>query len=249
MLELVESAREDLTGPVSIPKTPLTASVFPDDAVAVIYRPSRSAMTSGKANTRHWKLRFERRTPPFIEPLMGWTSGDDPLTQVELTFPTREAAVGYAERQGLTFIVQGQDHAGHALRHSGTEEVYEEQARPVQQAPPHHRPITALRAPYGSCDRSGMPDLDRALINPAAVFRSPREVVEHPHLTAASKRELLARWAWDEYLLQLASDEAMPEGREPSRLDEIKCALLSLKERDTPLAFVRAASSGDRRAA
>ena len=132
MLKLVENARENLTGRVSTPKTPATASsVFPDDAVAVIYRPARSAMTSGKTNTRHWKLRFERRTPPFIEPLMGWTGGDDPLTQVELTFPTREAAVGYAERQGLTFIVHGQDHARHAPRHRGTDEVCEEQARPV----------------------------------------------------------------------------------------------------------------------
>ena len=132
MLKLVESERKDPTGRVSTSKTPLTvSSVFPDDAVAVIYRPARSAMTSGKANTRHWKLRFERRTPPFIEPLMGWTGGDDPLTQVELTFPTREAAVGYAERQGLTFIVHAQDHARHASRHRGTDEVCEEQVRPV----------------------------------------------------------------------------------------------------------------------
>lgn len=139
MLKLVESERKDPTGRVSTSKTPLTvSSVFPDDAVAVIYRPARSAMTSGKANTRYWKLRFERRTPPFIEPLMGWTGGDDPLTQVELTFPTRESAVAYAERQGLTFIVQGQDYARHGQDHArsaprdrSTDEVCEERAPPV----------------------------------------------------------------------------------------------------------------------
>jgi hypothetical protein len=132
MLKLVESERKDPVGRVSTSKTPLTvSSVFPDDAVAVIYRPARSAMTSGKANTRHWKLRFERRTPPFIEPLMGWTGGDDPLTQVELTFPTREAAVGYAERQGLTVIVHGQDNARHAPRDRSTDEVCEDRPRPV----------------------------------------------------------------------------------------------------------------------
>lgn len=141
MLKLVKSARDDLTRRVSTRKTPLAvSSVFPADAVAVIYRPARSAMTSGKANTRHWKLRFERRTPPFIEPLMGWTGGDDPLTQVELAFPTREAAVGYAERQGLTFIVYGQDHARRAPRHRGTDEVYEEQAQPVD------NPLAFVRA-------------------------------------------------------------------------------------------------------
>jgi hypothetical protein len=31
-------------------------------------------------------------------------------------------------------------------------------------------------------------------------------------------------------LAQLASDEAMPEGHKPPRLDEVKCALLSLDE-------------------
>ena len=50
-------------------------SSFPPDTVAVIDRPSRSAMTSASANNRKWKLRFERRSPPVIEPLMGWTGG------------------------------------------------------------------------------------------------------------------------------------------------------------------------------
>jgi hypothetical protein len=113
MLERTEGVREDWNERGGTPKRPLTPSIFPDDAAAIIYRPARSAMTSGKANTRHWKLRFDRRTPPFIEPLMGWTGGDDPLAQVELTFPTRDAAVAYAERQGLTFTVQSQDREGH----------------------------------------------------------------------------------------------------------------------------------------
>lgn len=39
-----------------------SASTFPTDGVAVIYRPARSAMTSGTANSRKWKLRFERRS-------------------------------------------------------------------------------------------------------------------------------------------------------------------------------------------
>jgi hypothetical protein len=68
-------------------------SVFPEDAMAVIYKPARSAMTSGKARTRDWKLRFEPRSCPFIEPLMGWTGSDDTLAQVELTFPLAAAAV------------------------------------------------------------------------------------------------------------------------------------------------------------
>jgi ETC complex I subunit conserved region len=36
---------------------------------------------------------------------MGWTGGDDTLTQVELSFPTLESALRYAERQGLSCTV------------------------------------------------------------------------------------------------------------------------------------------------
>jgi hypothetical protein len=147
MLTLIGSEREDPTGGVGTSKTPLTASsVFPDDAVAVIRRPARSAMTSGKANVRHWKLRFERRTPPFVEPLMGWIGGDDPLAQVELAFPTREAAVRYAERQGLSFVVHPAEHARRAPRPRVGDELHEEPPRPLD------RPPALVRA-AGSGDR------------------------------------------------------------------------------------------------
>src|SRR5215211_3632468 len=84
----------------------LTPSSFPRDTVARIFRPARSAMTSGKARTKGWQLVFERRSAPYIEPLMGWTADDDPLAAVELSFPTLRAAVRYAERQGLPYVVQ-----------------------------------------------------------------------------------------------------------------------------------------------
>jgi len=87
--------------------SPVRSPSFPDDAHAVIYRPARAATTSGKRRTRDWRLRFERRSAPFIEPLMGWTGGDDPLTQVELSFSSAEAAIAYARRQGLPYTVRG----------------------------------------------------------------------------------------------------------------------------------------------
>jgi hypothetical protein len=37
---------------------------------------------------------------------MGWTADDDPLATIELSFPTLGAAVRYAERQGLPYVVQ-----------------------------------------------------------------------------------------------------------------------------------------------
>lgn len=77
----------------------LGGGFFPARRV-VIYQPAKSAMTSGRAGTKRWLLEFEPQSPPFIEPLMGWTGSTDPMAQVRLTFPTREAAVAYAERQG-----------------------------------------------------------------------------------------------------------------------------------------------------
>ncbi len=82
------------------------SSAFPADADAIIYRPARSAMTSGRASTHRWILEFAPRSAPFIEPLMGWTGGTDPLRHVRLSFASRQAAVAYARRQGLRFTVQ-----------------------------------------------------------------------------------------------------------------------------------------------
>src|SRR4051812_21856521 len=73
---------------------------------ALIYRPAKSAMTSGRARTRRWTLEFEPQSAPFIEPLMGWIGSTDPMAQVRLAFPTREAAVAYAQRQGLDYEVR-----------------------------------------------------------------------------------------------------------------------------------------------
>ncbi len=81
--------------------------------------------------------------------------------------------------------------------------------------------------------RPRMPDLERALIVPASVFRSPEEVVHHPMLSLGRKREILRRWAWDEYLIEVAQGEGMPDGP-PSRLDEVKLALLGLEDEWRP---------------
>ncbi len=74
---------------------------------ARIFRPSKSAMSSGRGNTKTWVLEFigqgaVRRT----DPLMGWTGIDDTSGQVRLTFDTREQAIAYAEREGLSFVVE-----------------------------------------------------------------------------------------------------------------------------------------------
>jgi hypothetical protein len=68
---------------------------------ARIFQRSVSAMQSGKARADEWVLEFEsglRRRP---DPLTGWSGGAETQEQVRLTFPTREAAEGYAAREGI----------------------------------------------------------------------------------------------------------------------------------------------------
>ncbi len=68
---------------------------------ARIYRPAKTAMQSGKANTRKWRLEFRADRARRPDPLMGWTSIDGTQSQVRLEFDTKDLAVAYAEKHGI----------------------------------------------------------------------------------------------------------------------------------------------------
>ncbi len=68
---------------------------------ARIYKPSKTAMQSGRANTERWLLEFEPELKPSIEPLMGWTASGDTPQQVKLFFDTVEEALAYCRRHGI----------------------------------------------------------------------------------------------------------------------------------------------------
>ena len=72
---------------------------------ARIYRPAKTAMQSGRAQTRKWILEYEPATPRRPEPLMGWASAEDTLNEVQLRFDTRDEAVAFADRHGLDYTV------------------------------------------------------------------------------------------------------------------------------------------------
>ena len=72
---------------------------------ARIYKRPKNAMQSGKALTEQWILDFvpaEARKP---DPLMGWAGSGDTQRQLRLKFPSREAAVAYAEKHGIDAVV------------------------------------------------------------------------------------------------------------------------------------------------
>jgi hypothetical protein len=71
--------------------------------VARIYQPAKTATQSGRAKTRHWLLEMEPRSRKEADPLCGWLGSDDTEQQVQLRFPTKEAAIAYARRQGIDY--------------------------------------------------------------------------------------------------------------------------------------------------
>lgn len=70
-----------------------------------IFRPSKSALQSGRARAQTWVLEYELVSPRRPESLMGWTSAGDTLNQVRLPFDTVEQAVGFAKKNGWAYTV------------------------------------------------------------------------------------------------------------------------------------------------
>ena len=73
---------------------------------ARIYLPPRSAMQSGRAKTHEWVLEHLAQQPKAADPLMGWIGGAETQSTVRLKFPTRDAAVAYAQANGIEFVVE-----------------------------------------------------------------------------------------------------------------------------------------------
>lgn len=73
--------------------------------VARIYKPAKTAMQSGSANTREWVLENEPAAALKVDPLMGWTSTTDTAAQVKLYFDSSDEAVAYATRNGIAYTL------------------------------------------------------------------------------------------------------------------------------------------------
>jgi hypothetical protein len=68
---------------------------------ARLYQRYRNGMQPSRAATDEWVLEFESKTARRPDPLTGWSGGADTQNQVQLLFPTLEAARAYAEREGV----------------------------------------------------------------------------------------------------------------------------------------------------
>ena len=74
-----------------------------------------------------------------------------------------------------------------------------------------------------------MIDLERALLVPSSVFKTPEEVLQSEELSREQKIDILRRWEYDARELQVAEEENML-GSNSDLLDQILRALLKLDE-------------------
>ena len=61
-------------------------------------------MQSGIANTNKWIIKYITKDPG-INPLMGWESSSDTLSELKLEFSTKESAINYAKNNKIKFEI------------------------------------------------------------------------------------------------------------------------------------------------
>ena len=61
-------------------------------------------MQSGLKKTIKWILEFETKNPT-TNPLMGWESSSDTLSELKLEFSSKEKAIDYAKKRKIDFEI------------------------------------------------------------------------------------------------------------------------------------------------
>ena len=61
-------------------------------------------MQSGLGKTDKWILEFETKDPS-TNPLMGWESSSDTLSELRLEFSSKENAINYAKKKKINFEI------------------------------------------------------------------------------------------------------------------------------------------------
>ena len=59
-------------------------------------------MQSGLAKTTKWIIEFKTKDSG-VDPLMGWESSTDTLTELKLEFSTKESAIDFAKKNKIDF--------------------------------------------------------------------------------------------------------------------------------------------------
>jgi len=73
-----------------------------------IFIPRKNAMQSGTSNLHMWSMDFDNRER-WENPLMGWSSTGDPLSNMNVEFNTKEEAIEHCEKNGWKWFVDAQE--------------------------------------------------------------------------------------------------------------------------------------------
>tara|TARA_B100000965_G_scaffold331235_1_gene295321 strand:+ start:284 stop:565 length:282 start_codon:yes stop_codon:yes gene_type:complete len=71
---------------------------------AKIYMPAKTSMQSGYGKTNKWIIEFNTKNTG-INPLMGWESSTDTMSEVKLEFTSKELAINYAKKNKIDFEI------------------------------------------------------------------------------------------------------------------------------------------------
>ena len=72
---------------------------------AVIFKPACCTTQSGTDATHKWRIEFETQQR-WENPVMGWASSGDPLSNMVLEFYSKEGAISYAVENGFKYKVK-----------------------------------------------------------------------------------------------------------------------------------------------
>ena len=71
---------------------------------AKIYIPTKSSMQSGLGKSDKWLIEFEIENTG-INPLMGWETSTNTLSELNLEFSSKELAIEYAKKKKIDFEI------------------------------------------------------------------------------------------------------------------------------------------------
>ena len=61
-------------------------------------------MQSGKRNSKNWLLEFDTLNKG-VDPLMGWETSKDTMSEVKLEFTSKDQAISYAKKNDIDYYI------------------------------------------------------------------------------------------------------------------------------------------------
>ena len=71
---------------------------------ALIYIPTKNSMQSGLGKADKWVIKFETENTG-VNPLMGWETSADTISELNLEFSSKELAIKYAKKNKIDFDI------------------------------------------------------------------------------------------------------------------------------------------------